>query len=86
MEKTNLTNSRFDDWSEVVDCNTCSRYYDNSCDGVDKGKTRLCTSYLATRDVIIPYEINRLKRQVNGLVAVSMLLTVGIFILAVITI
>ena len=81
-----MSNVIFDNWDEVVDCNSCAHYYDNTCDGVEKGKTRNCTAYLATRDVVIPYEINRLKRNVKGLTVVCMLLAVGIIVLAVITI
>lgn len=55
------TTSRFDDWNEVVDCNKCSRYWDDSCDGVKKGSTRLCNSFLATRSVVLPSEIKWLK-------------------------
>lgn len=55
---------RFDDWLEV-DCNQCSHYWDNSCDGVRshvKGCRKPCNAFLATRSIEIPQEINRLKR------------------------
>ena len=51
---------RFEDW-EKVDCNDCSHYYDNSCDGVSKGSEKPCNSFLATRSVVIPEKINELK-------------------------
>lgn len=55
---------RFDDWLEV-DCNQCSHYWDNSCDGVRslvKGTRKPCNTFLPTRSVVIPEELNRLKR------------------------
>lgn len=54
-------NKRFEDWEEV-NCNECSRYWDNSCDAVKKGSTRLCNSFLATRSVVLPEEIKELKK------------------------
>ena len=59
---------RFEDWYEV-DCNECSHYWDNSCDGACKGSTKPCNSFLATRSVVIPSQIKRLKKQVNWLTA-----------------
>ena len=55
---------RFSEWVEV-DCNECQRYWDNSCDGCKdtlKGSKTPCNSFLATRSVIIPLEIERLKK------------------------
>lgn len=60
---------RFSDWVEV-DCNECQRYWDNSCDGCKdalKGSKTPCNSFLATRSVIIPQEIESLKKGYNGL-------------------
>lgn len=66
---------RFDDWPRV-DCNNCSRYWDNSCDGVkcntnsDKslsGSTRLCNSFIAVRKVVIPAQIKALEKRVERL-------------------
>lgn len=54
---------RFSEWVEV-DCNECQRYWDNSCDGCKdalKGSKTPCNSFLATRSVIIPKEIEALK-------------------------
>ena len=54
----------FEDWEEI-DCNDCSHYWDNSCDGVKtthKGSKMLCNSFIATRSVIIPLKIKRLER------------------------
>ena len=66
---------RFEEWPKV-DCNECSRYWDNSCDGVkcntnsDKGlqgSTRLCNSYLPVRKVVIPAQIKTLERRCERL-------------------
>lgn len=60
---------RFSDWVEV-DCNECQRYWDNSCDGCKdalKGSKTPCNSFLATRSVIIPQQIEALKKGYNGL-------------------
>lgn len=55
---------RFDDWLEV-DCNQCLHYWDNSCDGVNitvKGSRKPCNAFMASRSILIPQEIERLKR------------------------
>ena len=52
---------RFDNWGEV-DCNNCDHYWDSSCDSVQKGSQRPCSSYLATRTIIIPEQIKRLQK------------------------
>lgn len=63
MEKAN---KRFEDWEEV-DCNECSHYWDDSCDGVSKGSRVGCNSFLATRNIVIPERINQLEKQVKTL-------------------
>lgn len=65
----NKDTKRFSEWVEV-DCNECQRYWDNSCDGCKdtlKGSKTPCNSFLATRSVIIPQQIEQLKKSVNGL-------------------
>lgn len=57
---------RFEDFIEV-DCNECEHYWDNSCDGVSKAQKRSCTSYKASRSVVIPQEISSLRKEINGL-------------------
>jgi len=66
-------NKRFEDWTPV-DCNECSRYWDNTCDGVkcnvnsDKsstGSTRLCNSFLPVRKVVIPAQIKALEKRTD---------------------
>ena len=59
----------FDDFP-TVDCNNCERWWLNQCDGCKdtlKGSKMPCNSFLATRSVIIPQEIERLKNAVKGL-------------------
>ncbi len=55
----------FDDFQEV-DCNECERYYLNQCDGaktLGKGSKLTCTSFLATRNVVIPEQIKSLQKE-----------------------
>ena len=68
MIDTMLANQhkRFEDW-EKVDCNECARYYDSSCDGVAKGSQKPCSSYLATRGVILQARIKDLEKRVKWL-------------------
>ena len=71
-------NKIFDDFPKV-DCNECSRYWDSSCDGVNKDTKKPCNSFIATRSVIIPEQIKSLKKQIKWLYAYIILeLTVGI--------
>ena len=61
----------FDDFPKV-DCNECAHYWDSSCDGVktpEEGSQRLCTSFLATRSVVIPAQIEALQRALKWLAA-----------------
>lgn len=55
------TPKRFEEW-ERVDCNECARYWDSSCDGVSKGSTKPCNSYLATRSVVIPARLKAMEK------------------------
>lgn len=70
-----MENKRFEEWTPV-DCNECSRYWDNQCDGVkcktnsDKdstGSTRLCNSFLPVRKVVIPAQIKALEKRCDRL-------------------
>jgi predicted ABC-type exoprotein transport system permease subunit len=56
---------RFDDWDEVVECNNCAHYWDDTCDGVSKDKTKKCVSYKATRSVVIPQQIKSLDKRLT---------------------
>ena len=62
------SNSRFDEWDEIVDCNDCTHYWDSSCNAVDRGVNRPCNSFLATRSVVIPSQIKALNSLVKGLI------------------
>ena len=85
MDKMDNETKRFSEWVEV-DCNECQRYWDNSCDGCKdsvKGSKTPCNSFLATRSVIIPQEIERLKSDIFGLKTAIVILsgvTLGILI------
>lgn len=63
----------FDDWNEQVECNDCTHYWDDSCDGVKKGYQKRCTSFLATRSVVIPAQVKSLQNSLKWL-------TVGIIV------
>ena len=59
----------FDDF-QCVDCNECARYWDNSCDGVKNapnGSQKPCTSFLATRSVVIPAQLEALRKRLKWL-------------------
>lgn len=66
------TPKRFEEWEEV-DCNQCERYWLNQCDGVtprkthEKGSKMPCSSFLATRKVVIPLQIKRLQNEIKWL-------------------
>lgn len=53
-----------------VNCNECARYWDSSCDGTNIEKP--CNSYMATRDVVIPAQIEDLRVRVK-LVAIALI-------------
>ena len=58
-----MEDKRFDDWKEVS-CNECANYYTNACDGVTKGARKPCNSFIATRSVVIPKQIERLYKRI----------------------
>ena len=57
----------FDDFQQV-DCNDCSHYWDDSCEGVKKGSEKRCTAFKAVKRVDLPVQIKRLRSTVKGLV------------------
>lgn len=74
----------FDDFP-TVDCNECERWWTNQCDGAkssSKGSKMPCNSFLATRSVVIPKEIERLKRAFKWLLGVLLVEAVFIVLLA----
>ena len=46
---------------EYVDCNQCSHYWTDSCDGVPTKQIRPCTSFKATRQTDIPLKLKKLS-------------------------
>ena len=75
---------RFEDFPEV-DCNFCSHYYNDTCDGHTsplQGSERLCTAFRVVRGVDIPLKIKTLQRACIGLVAWDVVLTAGFIVLA----
>lgn len=68
----------------TVDCNKCELYYINQCDGVHEAQERPCTTFKATRSVVIPLQIKRLQRAlkwVTGALAILEVLTIIVLIL-----
>lgn len=70
---------RFDDYTPTVDCEDCTHWWGNSCDGVKKGSRKPCTSFIATRNVVIPAKIKALQRGLKWL-------TVGVSVMFVLLI
>ena len=64
----------FDEFYKV-NCNECTRYWDSSCDGTNIEKP--CNSYIATRDVVIPAQIEELKKRFKGLAFSTLLLGIA---------
>ena len=62
--KPEIELKRFDEWEEC-DCNKCERYWTSQCDGAKVGKAKECKSYIATRRVDIPEEINKINARIN---------------------
>ena len=67
------TPKRFEGW-ERIDCNDCGHYWLNQCDGVKKEAEKPCNSFLATRKVVVPEQLNQLEKRVKRL-SISMILT-----------
>lgn len=56
----------FDDFPKV-NCNGCEHYYTNSCDGVQEGSERPCKSFVATRDIDIPEQLESIKKRMKNI-------------------
>lgn len=69
----NKESKRFEEW-EDCDCNQCEHYWDSSCDGVAKDTKKPCNQFRATRNVVIPYQIEDLQQRVKLLALVDLLL------------
>lgn len=66
----------FDDWEDVIDCNDCTNFWDNKCDGVLEGTRKPCKAFQATRRVTILLELKRSQNAIkwlSGLLALSVL-------------
>ena len=54
----------FDDFPRV-DCNDCSHYWDDSCEGVPQDSEKRCTAFKATRRVDIPEQIKAIRNNIK---------------------
>jgi hypothetical protein len=80
--KTNKP-KKFDDWSDVRDCNGCEHYWNNTCDApVDASKLR-CNDFSPTRGVIIPEQIKTLQSEIKRLKIGITLLCISFIMLCV---
>jgi hypothetical protein len=68
---------RFSEWEEVK-CSDCEHYYTNACDGVKIAQKRICNQFLATRGIVIPAQINMLKKRFKMLIWAYLSLAVGL--------
>ena len=69
--------TKFDDWSELKECSNCQRWWNDQCDGVSEDSVRPCRDFLATRNVKIPEEIEKLRKQIKWLAVAGMLMVIG---------
>jgi hypothetical protein len=65
--------SKFDDWSDVKDCNDCQHYWNAMCDGTPLGSEKSCKSFLATRKVNMQGDLESLRKRLNTLNVVLIL-------------
>lgn len=72
----------FDDF-QTIECEDCERYWINQCDGVKKGSKMPCNSFLATRSIKIPQEIEALKSAIKGLKTTVLILSVSVLLIAI---
>jgi len=75
-----MANAKFDDWTDVKECNDCQEYWNNVCDGTPVGVERPCKAFKATRRVDIPLEIKSLRRALNALYVALILYGVTLMI------
>lgn len=74
--------ARFDNWEAVVDCNDCESYWNESCDGVSDGSTRLCRAFTARRKVNIPLQLKDQQMAIERLDRYSTRLNILLIMLA----
>ena len=71
-----MTNSRFDDWTDVHKCDKCQHYWNSTCDGKDivldkvedGSQTRLqafCRSFIPTRRETLEEEIKMAQKSLK---------------------
>lgn len=82
-ENTSSKSSRFEEWEAVKDCNSCSHYWNETCDGVKVGTEKQCRDFVATRRMDIPEQIKSLREStrrlciagiLNGICAILLIL------------
>lgn len=47
---SNTDKKRFEEYP-IVECDNCTHYWDNSCDGLSESQERVCETFLATRRI-----------------------------------
>lgn len=75
----------FEEWTPR-NCNECARYWDSSCDGVKRGQKRTCNAFFATRNVVIPQQIEKLQNDLKSLKITVWLLSIFTLIQSVLNI
>ena len=77
----------FDDFPKV-DCNDCSFYWRDQCDGVDiplQGSNFTCKSFSPVRGITIPKEIKSLQKSIFWLRVAVIVLSLAVSLLAFVT-
>ena len=66
----------FDEWEDVQECNECTNYWNESCDGTPVGSERHCTAFKAVRSTDIPLRLKHAEKAIRGLISVNIGLVV----------
>ena len=72
--------TKFDDWSDIKDCNQCEPYWNNQCDGAVVGSEKPCKAFVAVRRVSIPAEIKAIRSEIKRLYVSLLLLAITVLI------
>lgn len=75
---------RFDDWEHEVDCNDCAYWWNDACNGAQEAKKRHCTSFKATRSVVIPQKIKWLETRLKWLTRALIILGVSQLLMSIV--
>lgn len=67
QQQQNKSHFRFEEWDEIVDCNSCKHYHDETCNGTPQGSQRLCKAFLATRRADLPQQIKSCQKGLESL-------------------